>query len=63
MNICLPGAGLDVSFHEGEEILTEISAKFRPAGITAELEVAGFEVSGQWTDSEDRFAMTLAKAM
>lgn len=63
MNINLPGAGLMVSFDKGEEILTEISAKFRPAGITAELEDAGFEVSGQWTDSQDRFAMTLAKAV
>lgn len=63
MNISLPGAELKVSFDKGEEILTEISAKFRPAGITAELEEAGFEVSGQWTDSQDRFAMTLAKAV
>jgi L-histidine N-alpha-methyltransferase len=53
---------MEVRFHEGEELRTEISAKFRLEGVVAELESAGFAVAGQWTDREGRFAMTLAEA-
>ena len=35
---------LDVSFASGEEIRTEISAKFRREGVEAELGAAGFEL-------------------
>jgi L-histidine N-alpha-methyltransferase len=62
MLVRLPGVGMEVRFHEGEELRTEISAKFRLEGVVAELESAGFAVAGQWTDREGRFAMTLAEA-
>jgi L-histidine N-alpha-methyltransferase len=37
---------------------TEISAKFRRRGISAELAAAGFEVARWWTDAD--FALVLA---
>ncbi len=53
--------GLDVTFDSGEELRTEISAKFRPDGIERELVEAGFRVDEFWTDSQERFALVLAR--
>ncbi|GAA4563183.1 L-histidine N(alpha)-methyltransferase [Micromonospora coerulea] len=53
---------LDVEFAAGEELRTEISAKFRPEGIAAELTDAGFATRAFWTDPEGLFGVTLAKA-
>lgn len=63
MHVALPGVGLDVSFAEGEEMRTETSTKFSRDGVAVELEAAGFRVAGQWTDSEDRYAVTVAEAV
>ncbi len=49
-----------VSFSAGEEILTEISAKFTEAGIAGELEVANLSVEKQWKDEAGDYLMTLA---
>jgi L-histidine N-alpha-methyltransferase len=38
LRVRLPGAGLEVAFADGEEMRTEISAKFTPDGIEEELE-------------------------
>ena len=51
---------LDVSFDEGEELRTEISAKFRREGIDRELVDAGFRIDEFWTDPQERFALILA---
>jgi L-histidine N-alpha-methyltransferase len=59
MTVKLPAIGLTVRFAEGEELRTEISAKFRREGLTAELTTAGFTARGWWTDDEDRFAVSL----
>jgi L-histidine N-alpha-methyltransferase len=58
-------AGLDlvVAFGAGEEMRTEVSAKFRPDGIRAELADAGFAVRESWTDDEGRFLVTLSEAV
>jgi L-histidine N-alpha-methyltransferase len=53
---------LDVSFERGEQMRTEVSAKFRRQGVTAELEAAGFELSEWWTDRGGRFGLSLATA-
>ncbi|SCF21693.1 L-histidine Nalpha-methyltransferase [Micromonospora viridifaciens] len=53
---------LDVEFAAGEELRTEISAKFRPEGIAAELADAGFESQALWTDPDGLFGVTLARA-
>jgi L-histidine N-alpha-methyltransferase len=58
----IPGADLDVHFDEGEYVRTEISAKFRPDGIAAELAAAGFAVEKWWTDTEERYGVTLARS-
>ncbi|ASW55143.1 L-histidine N(alpha)-methyltransferase [Plantactinospora sp. KBS50] len=54
---------LTVDFAAGEDLRTEISAKFRRAGIEAELSAAGFAVRRYWTDERQRFAVTLAQAV
>jgi L-histidine N-alpha-methyltransferase len=52
---------LKVDLSDGEEILTEISAKFSLDGIEAELFGSGFEVMEQWTDPQHDFALALAR--
>lgn len=51
-----------VPFAAGEEILTEISAKFRQEGVRAELAAAGLELTQWWTDAAGRFALSLSVA-
>ncbi|MET8296495.1 MULTISPECIES: L-histidine N(alpha)-methyltransferase [unclassified Streptomyces] len=53
---------LVVPFAEGEEILTEVSAKFRQEGVRKELGEAGLELSHWWTDAAGRFALSLSLA-
>ena len=51
---------LAVPFEAGEDLLTEVSAKFRIAGLRTELASAGLEPVATWTDPEGDFALTLA---
>jgi L-histidine N-alpha-methyltransferase len=51
---------LVVDLDEGEEIRTEISAKFRPESITRELARAGLRVTELWTDAAGDFALSLS---
>ena len=53
--------GLVVSFAAGEELRTEISAKFRRAGIEAELAAAGLRSRAFWTDPDGDFGLLLAE--
>ncbi|WP_030844269.1 L-histidine N(alpha)-methyltransferase [Streptomyces sp. NRRL F-4474] len=53
---------LVVPFAEGEEILTEVSAKFRQEGVRGELAAAGLELTQWWTDAAGRFAVSLSVA-
>nr|WP_239155088.1 L-histidine N(alpha)-methyltransferase [Streptomyces sp. SID14446] len=55
--------GLAVDFAEGEEVRTEISAKFRAEGVRAELAEASFDLTHWWTDTEGRFALSLSSAV
>ncbi len=59
MTVRLAELGLDVAFAEGEELRTEISAKFRRDRLGAELSAAGFSPRGWWTDAADRFSVSL----
>ncbi len=52
---------LTVTFAPGEAIRTEISAKFRRAGVEAELAAAGLALDGWWTDPAGDFALSLAR--
>jgi L-histidine N-alpha-methyltransferase len=56
----LPALGLSVEFTDGEELRTEVSAKFRQQGIEAELAAAGFTMRSWWTDSGGRFGLSLS---
>jgi L-histidine N-alpha-methyltransferase len=61
MTVTVADLDLRVEFGEGEELRTETSAKFLPAGIQGELEAAGLTVTAMWTDPEGDFAVTLAR--
>jgi L-histidine Nalpha-methyltransferase len=54
---------LRVAFGGGEEMRTEISAKFRPQRITDELAAAGFELVEWWTDVEGDFGLSLSRRL
>jgi L-histidine N-alpha-methyltransferase len=51
---------LDVHFAAGEEMRTEVSAKFRRAGVEAELAAAGLAMRAWWTDPGDQFGLSLS---
>ncbi|HYV59269.1 MAG TPA: L-histidine N(alpha)-methyltransferase [Acidimicrobiia bacterium] len=51
---------LDVEFAVGEEMRTEISAKFRRDRVEAELAAAGLALVAWWTDPGDDFALSLS---
>ncbi len=53
--------GLDVEFAAGEEMRTEISAKFRRDTVTKELATAGLHLRQWWTDPAGDFALTLCE--
>ena len=60
MTVTVRELDLTVRFARGEQMRTEISAKFRIDGLDAELAAAGFETEQVWTDPDDRFALALA---
>ena len=61
MTVRVRDLDLTVTFAEGEEMRTEISAKFRPGGVRGWLEATGFEVTRPGPTS-GRLALTLATA-
>ncbi len=56
----LPAIDLEVRFAAGEEMRTEISAKFRADGVRDELAAAGLRVERWWTDEARNFGLALA---
>ncbi len=52
---------LSVHFDAGEELRTEISAKFTPARLEGDLDAAGLELVRWLTDPEEQFALTLSR--
>jgi L-histidine N-alpha-methyltransferase len=52
---------LSVRFEEGEEMRTEISAKFTRDRVTSDLAAAGLELVSWLTDPEELFALTLSR--
>jgi L-histidine N-alpha-methyltransferase len=52
---------LTVTFAAGEEMRTEISAKFRADGVEAELAAAGLKTLRFWTDEAGDFGLTMAQ--
>ncbi|HEV3048560.1 MAG TPA: L-histidine N(alpha)-methyltransferase [Solirubrobacteraceae bacterium] len=52
---------LSVHFQEGEELRTEISAKFTPERLEGDLAAAGLELERLLTDADGLFALSLSR--
>ena len=52
---------LTVPFTAGEQMRTEISAKFRRDGVASELAAAGLELVRFWTDPDGDFGLSLSR--
>ena len=57
----LAAIDLTIEFDAGEEMRTEVSAKFRREGVEAELAAAGLELTDWWTDTPGDFALSLSR--
>ncbi len=60
MTVFVASLDMMLSFDEGESIRTEISTKFALPSIADELETAGLQIIGSWTDADEDFALVLA---
>lgn len=60
MRVRVAALGMTVAFAAGEEMRTEISAKFRPERLVGELSAAGFTVTERYTDPAGDFTLILA---
>jgi L-histidine N-alpha-methyltransferase len=52
---------LEVEFATGEEMRTEVSAKFTREQVLGELRAAGLHLAHWWTDPDGDFALLLAR--
>ncbi len=59
-SVLLPALALQVRFARGEELRTEISAKFRRDRVESELTAAGLRLVQWWTDAPGDFALSLS---
>jgi L-histidine Nalpha-methyltransferase len=57
----IDGADLELTFADGEEIRTEISAKFTRAAVERELEAAGLRLQRFFTDGSCLFGLAFAE--
>ncbi|MGW0656691.1 L-histidine N(alpha)-methyltransferase, partial [Streptomyces umbrinus] len=62
LTVKIPALDLAVDFAEGEEMRTEVSAKFREDGVRTELAAVGLDLTHWWTDPQGRFALSLSTA-
>jgi L-histidine Nalpha-methyltransferase len=59
--VVIPDLDLTVEFAAGEEMRTEVSAKFTPARVRDDLAAAGLELVAWLTDPDEMFALSLAR--
>jgi L-histidine N-alpha-methyltransferase len=59
VRVGFPDLDLEVTFEAGEELRTEISAKFTPQRLRQEFAEAGFAPDGWWSDPEGLFSLSL----
>jgi L-histidine Nalpha-methyltransferase len=59
-SVMIEAIGLRVEFAAGEELRTEISAKFTRARVAADYRAAGLQLEGWYTDPDELFALSLA---
>ncbi len=62
-SVRVAGLALDVAFAAGEEMRTEISAKFTRGRLEAIFGQVGLEMSGWFTDRDGDYALSLARAV
>jgi L-histidine N-alpha-methyltransferase len=60
-SVLVAALGLRVEFAAGEEMLTEISAKFTRARVKADFEATGLRLEQWYTDHDGLFALSLAQ--
>ncbi|BBY58093.1 L-histidine N(alpha)-methyltransferase [Mycolicibacterium sarraceniae] len=58
--VVIGSLGMQVDFAAGEEMLTEVSCKFRPETVAQELAEAGLRRTHWWTDPAGDFGLSLA---
>ena len=63
MRVTIPALELVLDLPTGDEIRTEVSAKFRREGVEKELAEAGFALDEWWTDPDGLFGVSLARAV
>ena len=61
MTVPVRALGLEIDLEAGEEIRTEISAKFRREAFAVELEDVGLRPEHWWSDPAGDFALVLAR--
>jgi L-histidine Nalpha-methyltransferase len=61
ITVAIPGAELTVEFADGEELRTEISAKFTQARLDADLAAAGLALDSRFLDDDALFALSLIR--
>ncbi len=62
-SVLVAGLGLRVEFAAGEELRTEISAKFTRSRIEADFQAAGLALDGWHTDNDGLFSVSLARRL
>lgn len=60
--VSVPGADLVLHLQSGDEIRTELSAKFRRERVADELDAAGLELRRWWSDAAGDFGLSLSRA-
>jgi len=60
-SVLIADLGLRVEFAAGEELRTEISAKFTRPRLEADFEAAGLALDRWFTDEQHLFAVSLAR--
>jgi L-histidine N-alpha-methyltransferase len=61
MTVRIADLDLEVNFAHGEDLRTEISAKFTHARLRSDLAAAGLRLDEWYTDRANRFALALAR--
>jgi L-histidine N-alpha-methyltransferase len=61
MRVRIADLDLDVDFAQGEDLRTEISAKFTRARLRSDLAAAGLRLDRWYTDAANRFALAFAR--
>ena len=61
MSVQIGDLDLRVEFAAGEELRTEISAKFTPERLQADLEAAGLALEHWFTDDDGLFGVSLSR--